>query len=290
MNWDTLDGWLRDAPLGVVGVGLLAAMTTAVVAGAGLRYVSDRRDAARETTGGDGLEGVIVSAVLGLLALLMGFTFSLVLNRFEDRRDLVLQEANAIGTVYLRAQLLAPPHRERIGGLLEAYAGNRIALANTRRGRNADLLARNDALLTDLWAATVAAHATIRDPGFSGQFLASVNGMIDLDASRKAARSVQVPPQVFGVLFVFLLVASGMLGYLSVGRRGKVALAMMIGLLCLVLLLILDIDRPTGGGIREDQAPMEALLASLKAQSPQVFDRYRIEDLAAPPTPRTPAR
>lgn len=273
MILDRLDGWLRDAPLASVGAALLVVMAVAVVVGMALRRMSDRR-AAGAATGGDGLEAVIVSAVLGLLALLMGFTFSIVLNRFEDRRDLVLQEANAIGAVYLRAQLLEAPHRERISRLLVAYTDNRIALAKGPQGQNADLLARSDLMLTDLWAATSAASRTVGDPGLTGQFLASVNAVIDLDTSRKVARTVRVPAQVFLALFVFLFAASGMLGYLSVGRRGKVALALMIVLLSLVLMLILDVDRPTSGGIREDQTPMEQLRASLKAQPPTVFDRY----------------
>jgi hypothetical protein len=169
--------------------------------------------------------------------------------------------------------------------LLVAYTDNRIALAKRPQGHNADLLARNDLMLTDLWAATTAAARTIGDPGLTGQFLASVNAVIDLDTSRKVARTVRVPAEVFLTLFVFLFVAAGMLGYLSVGRRGKVALSLMVLLLSLVLMLILDVDRPTSGGIREDQAPMEALRASLKAQPPAVFDRY-----SAGVAPRAPAR
>jgi hypothetical protein len=287
MTLDQFDGWLRDAPLAMVGAALLASMAVAIIAGMALRRVSDRR-AAGDTVEGDGLEGVIVSAVLGLLALLMGFTFSIVLNRFEGRRDLVLQEANAIGTAYLRAQLLDAPHRERISGLLVAYVDNRLALATTPRARNAPLLARNDLALTDLWAATTAATPAIGNAGVTGQFLASVNAVIDLDASRKVARTVRVPPAVFLTLFVFLFMASAMLGYLSVGRRGKVALSLMVVLLSLVLMLILDVDRPTSGGIREDQAPMLALRDALKAQPSEVFDRYGLE--AASAGAKTPAR
>ena len=281
MFWDNVNDWLARTPLSLLAVGVPILMILAVAAGMGLRTVSNRRDARRETPGGDGLEGVLVSAVLGLLALLIGFTFSIVLNRFEARRELVLQDANAIGTAYLRAQLLEEPHRARLSRLLVVYTDNRIELAKAAPGGTAVLLDRNDRLITDLWAATAAAVVTIRDPGLTNALLTSMNALIDLDTARKAARGVHLPAEVFAVLLSFLIVASGMLGYLSVGRRGKVALSLMILLLALTLMLILDVDRPTGGGIREDQAPMELLKASLGAQLPAVFDRYRLEDAGA---------
>jgi hypothetical protein len=91
------------------------------------------------------------------------------------------------------------------------------------------------------------------------------------------ARVVRVPVEVFLVVFVFLLTAAAMLGYLSTGR-GRVILLLMVALVSLVLLLILDVDRPTGGGIREDQMPMELLRASLKSLPLSAFDGYRLED------------
>ena len=98
---------------------------------------SDRR---RKATGSglatDNQEGYIVSGVLGLLALMLGFTLAMAVDRFDTRRVLVLQDANAIGTTYLRAQLLDEPHRSRISRLLVDYTDNRIAACNgeARRG------------------------------------------------------------------------------------------------------------------------------------------------------------
>src|SRR5215217_1316805 len=226
-----------------------------------------------------GLGGVMVV----LMALLMGFTFSLAVDRFETRRALVLEEANAIGTAYLRVQLLAPPHRARMTGLLVDYTDNRIALARAQPGRAGALLAENDRLVTDLWAATSAAFPSIQDAGLSAVFLQGMNAVIDLDAARKTARGVRVPTVVFAVLFVYLLVTAGVLGYVFAADRGRGAAAVMLVLLALSLLLILDIDRPTMGGVREDQGAMEALIASLKAQPSAVFDRYR--QLDAPIAP-----
>ena len=81
------------------------------------------------TTEVKGQESYVVSAVLGLLALLLAFTFSLATDRFEARRVLVLEESNAIGTAFLRTQLLGEPHRARLSQLLIEYTDNRIVLA-----------------------------------------------------------------------------------------------------------------------------------------------------------------
>ena len=280
-----IDDFLAHAPVLLLGAIVLLLMGIAAGVGFALRARRAQLDAAiAETEDGD-QQGYIVSGVLGLLALLMGFTFSLAVDRFEARRELVLQEANAIGTTYLRTQLLGEPHRARISGMLLAYTDNRIALANASAPDQIhDLLATNDKLLTDLWAATSSAFLTIKGLDFSSSYVESMNNLIDLDSARKAARAVHVPSEAFLVLIVYMTVTAGVLGYVLTGRRGRSAAAFLVALMTLALMLIVDIDHPTGGGVREGQGPMEALRASLKAQPPPVFDRYRIEDATLTPS------
>src|SRR5262249_40310966 len=146
-----------------IGATLLLAMCVTAGLGIMLQVRIGRGQAEADKGSSDGQEGYIVSAVLGLLALLLGFTFSLSVDRFDTRRHLVLEEANAIGTVYLRAQLLPEPHRSRTSNLLIRYTDNRIALAETAPGQVQDrLLANSDALLTDLWSATAAAYDELK--------------------------------------------------------------------------------------------------------------------------------
>lgn len=267
-----LFNWLSTLPIVIVGGIVAALMTTAVIIGSTLRARQDRElETPRDADGG---EGYLVSAVLGLLALLMGFTFSLAIDRYETRRVLVLEESNAIGTAYLRAQLLEQPHRKRVSDILVAYTDNRLDLATASSDRTRALLQRNDAMLTDLWAATVAAFGTIKGLDFSSTFVNSINTVIDLDAARKTARMARVPSLVFAVLVVYLVMTSAVLGYALVGRRRRLAAGFTLALLASSFLLILDIDRPRMGGVQESQAAMEALRDSLKAQSPAVYDRY----------------
>lgn len=273
MDLSSLQSWLNVTPIWQVGLALLVTMTLAGLVGALLRA---RRKRARGDDGEtEGQEGYIVSAVLGLLALLMGFTFSLAVERFEARRVLVLHEANAIGTAYLRAQLLSEPHRARTTDILLRYTDNRIALATAKPDAVAPLLTTNDALLTDLWAATSAAFDSIKGLDFSSTYLDSINSLIDLDASRKAARQARVPTEVFVVLIVYLVTTAAVLGYVLRGRRGWISAGFLLVLLTLALALIIDIDRPTLGGIVEGQGPMRALQKSLTSQPPQVFDRWK---------------
>ena len=272
MNLGVMDGWLATAKPLTLTIGLLAAMALAAVVGFILRT---RLLAGQEDDQAEGQEGYIVSAVLGLLALLMGFTFSLAVDRFESRRQLVLEESNAIGTAYLRAQLLNDPHRNRISAILVRYADNRLALANAGPGHTDALLAIDSQLDTDLWAATNAAFDDVKGLDYSSTFVEAINSVIDLGAARKAARNAHVPTEVFGVLLIYIVVTSGVLGYVLTGPRGRTAAGVMLVLLAVSLLLIIDIDRPTMGGIRESQGPMEDLVQSLKDQPPPVFDRYR---------------
>jgi hypothetical protein len=268
--------WLDDASLPLLGAVLLTGMVAAAIGGHVFRVNQNRRDEKKAVTHlSEGQEGYIVSAVLALLALLLGFTFSLATDRFDARRILVLQHANAIGTAYLRSQLLGEPHRSRLSHLLIEYTDNLVILAKAPPKQVAPLLANDDRLMTDIWAATAAGFDSIKNIDFSSTFVDSINNLIDMDGARRAARQAHVPTTVFAVLLIYIVVAAGVLGYLLSTPRGRFAAIFLMGLLTLSLLLIIDIDRPTRGTIRESQASMEQLLKSLKSQPISVYDRWR---------------
>jgi hypothetical protein len=268
-----LESGLNRTPLAALAGGALGLMALAAVAGMALRAHEDRRGQAPRS---DEQEGYVVTAVLGLLALLLAFTFALAVDRFEARRRLVFEESNAIGTTYLRAQLLDEPHRTRISRLLIGYADNRIALARASPGRTRMALAEaNGRFITELWAATAAAFDSIKHLEFSNSLLESMNRLIDLDAARRAERLAHLPAIVFAVLLIYLVVTAGVLGYVLVGWRGRVSACFMLLLLLLSLVLVVDLDRPVGGVQREDQAPMELLRGALARQPPGSFDRLR---------------
>jgi len=268
--------WLENAEIAVIAGVILLLMLLAAFAGHQLRLYQERLRSRRDQTpaGTEGQEGYITSAVLGLLALLMGFTFALAVDRFDTRRGLVLAEANAIGTTYLRAQLLPEPHRARMSDLLKTYTSHRIAFATAPPAQAQAMVAANDALVTDIWTATVAAFPTIKGLDFSSAYLDSVNSVIDLDEMRKSSRQAKVPAIVFVVLFVYIIATSGSLGYTVTGARGLAAAGLLLLLILMSLMLTIDIDRPTGGSVLESQAPMLRLQASMATTPPATYDRW----------------
>jgi hypothetical protein len=284
MTW--FDIWLAGSSVLAVGAILVVALTLAGLLGNSLRIAQDKR---RQPLHSETQEGYIVSAVLGLMALLLSFTFALAVDRFDIRRERVLDSANAVGTAYLQTQLLGEPHRARISDILARYVDNAIVLGDAKPGHTAALLAKDDLLLTELWQATAAAFDSIRGIHFSSTYVSSINNLIDMDGARRAARDAHVPSEDFLVLFIYFVVTAGVLGYVLTGFRGRVSAGFLLVLMVMSLLLILDIDRPTLGGIREEQTPMEDLQKSMASWPPTLFDHWRGPVATAPAQePRLP--
>jgi hypothetical protein len=204
----------------------------------------------------------LLSAVLGLLALLLGFTFSLALNRYETRRDLVVQEANALGTTWLRAQLLEEPNRTAMQGLLRAYLDDRLVWSEADSAPEA--LARTNALQQKLWTVTGQVIRSDPNPQLSRALMDAMNQSFDLASARSAARSAHVPDRVLGVLLLYAVLSAAMLGYTSAakGKPQRIATVSVLMLLTMALVMILDIDRPRSGAIQVSQQPLEQLKQS----------------------------
>ncbi len=271
-----LTGWLTN--LSIVGTGIVTLLVLLVAAAVGqfVRRAQLRRSHAMDSESEPSVaqEGYLLSSSLGLLGLLLAFSFGMVINRYEARRELVTKEANAIGTAYLRAQLLDEPHRSRLSGLLVAYADNRIRLA-TADDQKA-YFATNDRLLTEIWAAVTAARESALDHGLTTALLSTYNEVIDLDTERKLAWQLRVPAEVLFLLLMFLAVTAAVVGHQVDGPRGKRAALVLFVLLALSITVITDINRPVTGSAKESQEAMRMLLASLKQQPPETFDRFKM--------------
>lgn len=266
--------WVILIPLWLLGTLLFAVMFAAGMAGSLLRRRHEQRDPDFQSTRSDSQEGLIVSSVLGLLGLLIGFTFSIVLDRFESRRQLVLDDAVAIEELYLRAQLLDEPHKSRYSDLLLRYLDNHILLAETSdRAEGEKLLADNQRMLVDLWTVTVPAFDSIRGIDFSTALVDSANQVVAVDQRRKAARNAQIPGAIFAVLFLYAIVTAMVLGYVMIGRRGRRSATVILALFTIALLLLSDINRPVTGMVRESQAPLKRLQTALRAVPAGAFDR-----------------
>lgn len=270
--------WILQAfPLWLFGLLLLGACILAAKLGRYLR----RRDRAKAATddGNSDAEGYVVGAIFGLLAFLIGFTFSMAADRYESRRGWVAEEANAISTAFLRAGLFDAPHSTRLQSTLREYAHTRIAPNGVWDEQMAQQLERSNQLKLVLWDQTFAAVHPVRETDQASYFVEAMNDMLDIGTRRELAGEQHIPNRIVVSLLLYLLVSSGVLGYIM-GEQGRFrrATTLLYALLALAIVMILDLDRPRSGSIQVSQQGLEDLVAEL--------DRLKLPPGAAPPAPR----
>ena len=211
--------------------------------------------------------GSVPAAVLTLLGLLLGFTFAMAISRHDTRRELVVQEANSIGTTVRRAQLLPEPQAASVSRLLREYVALRIeAHRETQFSQRFATLRKASAGLHErLWNEAVAAAAKQPSP-ITASFIVSLNETIDFEGTRIAAKRNHVP----GAVWLLLLCVAGcglwLTGWEAGIARGHPFLARFLFplLIAVVTALITDIDTPRGGLITLDDRPLLELNDSLK--------------------------
>jgi len=216
---------------------------------------------------GEANVSTLEAAILGLMALMIGFTFSMALSRFDTRRDAVLNEANSIGTAALRARLLPAPYDAESVRLLRDYARIRVDFTGgvIAPGEMDAAIARSNDIQEALWlrAKAVAAKDNAMVP--AGIYIESLNEMFDNQQKRLTAYRNRVPNIVFFALYAIAAVSLGFTGYASglEARRWRLPVYIMSILAAGVILLIQDIDRPGAGFISVSQQPMIDTAASL---------------------------
>ena len=270
-----MGGYSSSLLIPAIGIGTLGLMLVSAVGGHWLRRLQLRRikSSARESSESIAQEGYLLSSALGLLGLLLAFSFGLVLSRYEARRELVIKEANAIGTSYLRAQFLDEPYRSQLSTLLIEYTENRIELASAK-GDRSSYAARNDQLLADIWSNVRAARESAMAHGITTGLVLTFNEVIDLDAERKVAWGLKLPREVAFLLLAFLAMTASLVGHQVDGPRGRRAALVLFVSIALSITVMADLNRPSAGWARESQGPMIMALKSLKAQPPASFDRF----------------
>jgi hypothetical protein len=212
---------------------------------------------AKRTHEAEPIVGAIVAAELGLLAFLLAFSFQVVSTRFDFRRQVLLDEANAIGTTFLRAAMLPEAQRAPTRRLLRDYAD--IRLAATRGAPVDEVLRRSDEIHQQLWTQAVAAAEGDPRSVPIGLFVQSLNNLIDLHATRvMAVLRNRMPLPVWIMLFAVGLLAFLTMGYqagMSAGTRSPagIVLALSFGA---VIWLVANLDRPAEGFLRVSQGPM----------------------------------
>ncbi len=257
-----------SVPLAIVGIALVAAFFVASELG----FVAHRRFGRTPGDGDASDEAQVLATALLLLALLLGFTFSMALGRYDTRRQIVVQEANDIGTAWLRAGLVAAPAGAALQAKLAAYAGTRVSTeANSTDPKVFDArMARGAALRNEIWDLTAAATAPDRSTAQATALVAAVNAVLDTATTRAAAIDARVPAKVIDLLIVYAWVAAFLLGYVlaAYGSHHRIATLVLYILLAMTITLILDLDRPQSGDIRVSQQPLIDLVTDIDRPVP----------------------
>ncbi|MBV8067439.1 MAG: hypothetical protein JO113_05655 [Candidatus Eremiobacteraeota bacterium] len=198
-----------------------------------------------------------------MLALLLGFSFSMALGRYDARRGTFLREANAIATAFLRAQLLDLKTRSTIQTDLRAYVGERLDFARADAAPQQRATADDNSakLQRDMWSLAMRAAARDVHSTMVPLFVASLNDVINLSTEERAVLTNHIPDVVIVWLLLIALIASIMMGY-GFGREGRRALVVkgvFAVMVSLVFGLVLDLDRPQRGIIRVNLSSMQRM-------------------------------
>jgi hypothetical protein len=214
--------------------------------------------------------GAMVGSILGLLALVLGFTFSLAASRFDARRQAVLAEANAIERAYYQARLVKEPQSAEAIKLLEQYIA--LRLQAVRSNKPDELLSASEAVHQQLWRQVEGVAAGDPNSAVTELFIESVNDVIEGHATRVVAglRS-RIPIVIWAGLFALVTVSMAAVGYQAglSGTRRSPAMPSLVLAFSLVLLLIADLDRGHEGLLRVSQQSLIDLQSRMTSHSPE---------------------
>jgi hypothetical protein len=238
------------------------ALFLAVMLGIEFGFALGQRRTAAET----GDTGVVQGAILGLVGLLLAFMFSFGAARYDHRRELMVKEANAIGTAYLRTALVPKPLRAQMRGEYARYTDARLAYYRSLPAspERAAAAKDSDTLQSALWNQTTGLALKDRGPLMS-LTVASLNDVIDVSAEQVDGLEDVVPGPIILLLFITVVVAGTVIGYgfgLSGARNVSYALVFAV-LVTVVSFTIMDLSSPEKGLIRTKPTALEEFRATL---------------------------
>lgn len=215
------------------------------------------------------------ASLIGILALLIAFTFSIAIQRFDSRSDAVVDEANAIGTAYLRTQLIPVSVRNDAQQSLRDYLDLRVQASSASLDHPAEriaLLVKANQTLDTLWRYAIQAADENAGPVTSGLFIQSLNEVIDSFGRRIATIDRHVPEAVLLLLSFVFIITGSILGFSIgvTGHRPSLVSYIMTGLIVLLVFIIIDLDHPRRGLIQVSQKSLIDLQTSINKEYNQV--------------------
>ena len=213
--------------------------------------------------------GTIVAAALTLSALIVGFSFSMAINRYDQRKNYEEGEANAIGTEYVRADLVPAADEDKVRALLKSYLDQRIAFYLSQDYQELlQIQARTAELQAELWSAIRPAAIAQPDP-IRALVVSGMNDVLNSQGFAQAMFWNRIPVSAWALMVVVGILCNVLVGYgsrdLKTGSR-LLPILPLIG--AIAFMFIADIDAPRHGLIRVKPQNLMSLAESLRTNSP----------------------
>src|SRR5271157_3836282 len=249
---------LMDHPLLVFVVSFLVMWLSAQI---GASVLKKRRNLEEEVRPDF---GVILAASLTLLGLIIGFSFSMAISRYDQRKNYEEAEANAIGTEYVRADLLPVQDAARMRALLKSYLDQRVLFYSSRDGLQLGQIdAATAKLQTELWSA-VEVPAVAQPTPVVALAVAGMNDVLNSQGYTQAAWWNRIPPSAWGLMVGIAIFANVLIGYSARNPKAESILLLVLPLIVsIAFLLIADIESPRGGLIHVHPQNLLSLSQSL---------------------------
>jgi hypothetical protein len=215
------------------------------------------------------ISGTVVGGMLGLMAFLLAFCIGIVINQHNGRKAMVVEEANSVGTAYLRAGFLGESDRDLSRDLLREYVEIRLAAADDESVLESTL-ARSEEIHSELWSIMEDTVRQGQDSDIIALLVASVNDVIDVHGLRLAAVDLRLPELLWMVLYAATMLSFLLVGVSSGadGKRDPLAILLFALALVAVLMIIVDLDRPQQGVLTVSQAALSDLLRQMTTPMP----------------------
>jgi hypothetical protein len=218
------------------------------------------------------------AAILGLLALVLSFTYSFVSSRLEDRKNAVISEANAIGTAYLRAEFAPEPLRGQLRSILRSYARTRVVTSETAETRESlsRQIAHSLSIQKQLWPAMMNIMEQSQAGPKETLLAQAVNEVIDVHTVRIRVGFDSLPGIVFAMMLFIAGLGMFITGYAAEEASRWPSMAFAV-LLAFIMYIIVDMDKSNTGFVRVSQQPLEQVIVSTPAKEPSARPPAPIE-------------
>ena len=254
---------LDKLPIWAVYVGTVVVVLIAAEIGFRIGMWLQRRD---PDSGKTPMTGAVVGGMLGLMAFLLAFSIGIVINQHNGRKAMVVTEANAVGTAYLRAGFLDEPDQTSTRDLLREYVEVRLAAA-ADTALLESTMTRSEEIHTELWTIVEGNVSLGQDSDVMALFVESINEVIDVHSLRLAAVELRLPRLLGVVLYAATVLSFLLVGVASSsdGKRDPIAILLFALAFVAVLMIVIDLDRPQQGLLTVSQQALSDLLRQMTA-------------------------